>query len=283
MDSPKRHSRVSAGKTQKQVAKIRSMQTLEELQDRRSYECRLTPDRALETIDEAADFLRDRGLLTRTVDCSLPSLFEACHEEPYAPDKPGFGQWPRTKWGWSFALPSRPGIYELKIHQRRKTLYVSEETARLLDPICRAEIERMREAPDWALLLDHLAAAGPSTSEDLKTELGLKPRELKKILHPLELCGAVVTRAVEPDEHGEVRGFEYARWDQVFTEAVEEDGGIDHLVVNAVRAAVVAPEGEVPRWFAWRWRFDAELVDRLVSEGLLVRPEPGWVAAPASA
>ncbi len=259
------------------------MQTLQELQDRRSYECRLTPDRALDTIDEAADFLRDRGMLTRTADCSLPSLFEACHEEPYAPDKPGFGQWPRTKWGWTFALPSRSGIYELKIHQRRKTLYVSEETARLLDPICRAEIERMREAPDWGLVLDHLAAAGPSTSEDLKTELGLKPKELKKILHPLELCGAVVTRAVEPDGHGEVRGFEYARWDQVFTEAAAEDGGIDHLVVSAVRAAVVAPESEVPRWFAWRWRFDAELVDRLVSEGLLVRPEPGWVAAPASA
>lgn len=259
------------------------MQTLQELQERRVWECRLTPDRALETIEEAEDFLRDRGLLTRTPDCSLPSLFEACHEEPYAPDKPGFGQWPRTKWGWSFALPKRPGIYELKIHHRRKTLYVSEETARLLDPICRAEIERMREAPEWALVLDHLAAAGPSTSEDLKTELGLRPKELKKIIYPLELCGAVVTRAVEPDEHGHVEGFEYARWDQVFTQPAAGDGGIEDFVVAGVRAAVIAQERELPRWFAWRQRFDAELVDRLVSEGRLERPEPGWVAAPASA
>ena len=259
------------------------MQTLQALQERRAYECRLTPDRALETLDEAEEFLRDRGLLTRTPDCSLPSLFEACHEEAYAPDKPGFGQWPRTKWGWSFALPRRAGVYELKIHHRRKSLYVSDETARLVDPICRAELERMHEEPDWALVLDHLAAAGPSTSDDLKTELGLKPRELKKILYPLELCGAVVTRAVEPDEHGRVEGFEYARWDQVFTEPAPGDGSLDELVARAVEAAVLAEEREVPRWFAWRWRLDAGLLDRLVSAGRLERPEPGWLAAPASA
>jgi hypothetical protein len=259
------------------------MQTLQALHERRAYECRLTPDRALETLEEAEAFLGDRGLLTRTTDCSLPSLFEACHEEPYAPGKPGFGQWPRTKWGWSFALPRRPGVYELKIHHRRKSLYVSEETARVIDPICRAELERMHDEPDWALVLDHLAAAGPSTSDDLKTELGLKPKELKKILYPLELCGAVVTRAVEPDEQGQVEGFEYARWDQVFTEPAAADGGIDELVARAVQAAVVAEEREVPRWFAWRWRYDAGVLDRLVSEGRLERPEPGWVAAPPSA
>jgi len=265
---------------------VRTAQTdtaLSRLQERRSYLCRLTPERALDTIEEAEEFLDDRGMLTRTPDCSLPSLFEACHEEPYAPDKPGFGQWPRTKWGWSFALPHRPGIYAPKIHHRRKTLYVSEATARILDPICRAEIERMRAAdPDWALVLDHLADAGSSTSDDLKTELGLKPKELKKILSPLELCGAVVGRAVEPDEHGEVEGFEYARWDQLFTQPANGDSGIDDFVVAGVRAAVVATEREVPRWFAWRWRFETGLLDRLVSEGLLERPAPGWISAPAS-
>ena len=71
--------------------------TLDELRTLRAFECRLTPDRALGSLDEAEEFLLDRGLLTRTADCALPSLFAACHEEPYAPDKPGFGQWPRTK------------------------------------------------------------------------------------------------------------------------------------------------------------------------------------------
>ena len=42
------------------------MQTLAELQERRAFECRLTPGRALETLDEAERFLLDRNLLTRT-------------------------------------------------------------------------------------------------------------------------------------------------------------------------------------------------------------------------
>jgi hypothetical protein len=285
MSSPfvdvRRGSRFFAGETVDRAAKIRGVRELEE---RRAYLCRLTPDRALESLDEAEEFLRDRGMLTRTADCSLPSLFEACHEEPYAPTKPGFGQWPRTKWGWSFALPERPGVFALKIHHRAKTLYVSEETARLIDPIIRAELERMEAAAaDWALVLRHLDAAGPSTTDDLKTELGLKAKELKGILYPLELCGVVLRRAVSPDEHGEVEGFELVRWDHAFPTPVEDGGGVEELVVAGVRAAVLATEKEIPRWFAWRWRLDGGLVDRLVSEGRLERAAAGWVTAPASA
>lgn len=249
---------------------------MRELEQRRAFLCRLTPDRALESLDEAVEFLRDRGLLTRTADCSLPSLFEACHEEPYAPGKAGFGQWPRTKWSWSFTLTEQPGAYALKIHRRAKTLYVSEETARLIDPIVRAELERLdREGEDWALVLRHLDDAGPSTADDLKTELGLKPKELKGILYPLELCGAVLRRGVDPTE--------LVRWDHVFRTPAPGGGGLEDLVVAGVRAAVLATEREIPHWFAWRWRFEPGLVDRLVSEGRLERPRPGWVTVPESA
>jgi len=180
------------------------------------------------------------------------------------------------------ALQNRPGIYALKIHRGRKTLYVSEPTARIIDPICRAELERTQaESAEWALVLRHLAEAGPSSAEDLRVELGLKPKELKKIISPLELCGAVLTRPVEAGAKGEVEGFELARWDQVFPEPAAAGGGIEELVVAGVRAAVVAPEREPARWFAWR--FGPDLVDRLVSDGRLERPEPGWLAAPASA
>ena len=79
------------------------------LRRRRDYECRLTPDRALETIGEAHDFLRDRGLLTRTADSALPSLYEACHEDPYRAGGRGFASWPATKWPWAYELAQRPG------------------------------------------------------------------------------------------------------------------------------------------------------------------------------
>jgi hypothetical protein len=250
---------------------------MEELRERRAYECRLTPDRALESLDEAEEFLLDRGLLTRTTDSALPSLFEACHEEPYAPASPGFGQWPRTKFPWFGELGAR-GYLMVGVH-RGKNLLVTPETSRLLDPICRAELERMEaEDPEWARLLRHLADAGPSELDDIQLELGLKPKELKQLRSPLERCGAVVSRSIvyqEPHRHTS----ELSRWDQVVPEAVD-GGGLAELVVAGLGAAVLAPEDEVPRWFSWRWYWEDDLLERLVGEGRLLRPEDGWLAAP---
>ena len=75
-----------------------SVESLTELRERRGFQCRLTPDRVLGSVDEAEVFLRDRGLLTRTADCALPSLYEACHEDPYKIGGAGFAAWPATKW-----------------------------------------------------------------------------------------------------------------------------------------------------------------------------------------
>jgi len=245
---------------------------LPELLERRDHECRLSPLRALETLDEAEAFLHDRGLLVRNPSLSLPSLFGACHEEPYRPGAGGFGEWPKTKWSWSFELAQRPGVVAPKIHAG-KTLYLSPETATLFDPVLRAELERVSEMDeDWAPVLRHLEEAGPSTPEDLLTELGLERRQLKSIRAPLERCGVVVSRWLFEDTV-------LYRWDQLGV--VPGDGAPDlgPLVVAAVRAAVVVPEREPARWFSWKWRWEKGLVDRLVEEGSLYRPEPGWLAA----
>ena len=231
---------------------------MDDLLERRAYECRLTPDRALDTLDDAEGFLRDRGLLTRTPDSALPSLFEACHEEPYAPDKPGFGQWPRTKYPWFGRLSAR-GYPVLAVH-RGKNLLVTDDVARAIDPIARAEIRRMEEADEgWARLLRHLADAGPSELEDLQLELALKPKELKLLRTPLERCGAIVSRSIvyeEPHRHTSV----LARWDQLYPERAQGEG-LRELIVRAVRAAVVAPAREIPRWFSWQWYWDDSILD----------------------
>ena len=83
------------------------MESLAELRERRAFECRLTPDRALASLDEAGAFLRDRGMLTRTTDSALPSLYEACHERPYQPGGRGFATWPATRWPWFGELTER--------------------------------------------------------------------------------------------------------------------------------------------------------------------------------
>jgi hypothetical protein len=238
------------------------VESLDELQERRAFACRLTPDRALGSVDDAEVFLQDRGLLTRTPDSALPSLFAACHEEPYAPASPGFGQWPRTKFPWFGELGAR-GYLTLAIH-RGKSLLVTKEVSRLLDPLCRTELDARAGDP----LLRHLEAAGPSELEDLQLELGLSPRELKRLRTPLERCGAVVARSVvyeEPHRHTSV----LTRWDQLAPAA--EGGGLEDLIVAAVGAAVVAPEAELPRWFPW---WDGAVLE---SERL-ARPAVGWIA-----
>lgn len=203
------------------------MESLAGLRERRAFECRLTRDRALGSLDEAEAFLRERGMLTRTADSALPSLYEACHEEAYQPGGHGFASWPATRWPWFGELTER-GYLCVAVH-RGKNLLVAAETAALLDPICRAETDRMRAAdPGWRRLLDHLAAAGPSLADDLRLELGLKRQELKALRSPLERCGALVARSVAlPAEStaaagaaaragGHTHSSELARWDQAY-------------------------------------------------------------------
>ena len=157
----------------------------------------------------------------------------------------------------------------LSVH-RGKNLLVAPQLLPLFDPLCRSELERHADDP----LLKHLAEAGPSELEDLQFELALSPKELKKLRGPLERCGALVSRSIvyqEPHRHTSL----LSRWDQLFPGAAPA-GGLEELVVEAVRAAVLAPENEPRRWFSW-WKNG--IVERLVDEGRLMRPEPGWLTA----
>jgi hypothetical protein len=251
------------------------MGPLTELLARRAFECRLTPERALGTLAAAEAFLRDRGMLTRTADCALPSLYDACHEDPYKPGTSGFGSWPVTKWPW-FGELAEHGYLIVAVH-RGKNLLVDGETAGWLDPICRAEIDRMRAADrGWRGLLDHLAAAGPASIEDIRVELRLKRQELNALRSPLERCGAIIARSLEVtagQEHP--HSSELARWDQVYSGpgggVTDPRRALAELIAAGVRAAVVAPERELRRWFSWQWYWTDALVDDLVRSGRLCR------------
>jgi hypothetical protein len=258
---------------------------LAELLAMHAHACRLTPDRALQTLEDAQDFVAARGLLTLTPDCALPSLFAACHEEPYQLGGHGFATWPKTKWWWSSALADRPSVHLLKIH-RGRNLYCSAATAALADPLCRAELERAssggygRAAVE---LVDYLAGAGPTRLDDIKAELGLEAAALRAVRGRLERVGAIVSRMVlvAGQAGGERETSELARWDQLFLEAPtmpegQGSGGLADLIVAGVRAAVVAPEDEIAHWFSWP--LPRDLLDALVRSGRLARLQPGWVA-----
>jgi hypothetical protein len=259
------------------------VESLAQLRHRRERECRLVPDLALGSLDEAEAFLTDRWLLTRTPDCALPSLYEACHEDPYRPGSKGFASWPATKWPWFSELAGR-GYLVTALH-RGKNLMLSADGARLADPVCRAEIARMRAAdPGSRRLLDHLEAAGPSLVEDLITELRLTRKELNALRSPLERCGAVVSRPAEVgSEHVHPPGRELARWDQLYQgprgRQISPVQAAGEFLVAGVRAAVLGPEHELRRWFSWSWYVTGSVVDDLVAQGSLRRVGDGLITA----
>jgi hypothetical protein len=247
------------------------VESLAAAREERAFLCRLTPDRALGSLDEADAFLQDRGMLTRTADSALPSLYEACHEEPYKPGSPGFATWPATKWPWFGELAER-GYLIVAVH-RGKNLVVSGDVARLLDPICRAELARMRAADRAAArLLDHLARAGPSALEDLRVELRMKRQELNSLRAPMERCGVLVSRSLHVTAgEGQPHSSELARWDQVYTgpggSGAQPGEALRELVAAGLRASVVAPERELRRWFSWLWYWTDSIIDDLVRDG----------------
>jgi len=128
----------------------------------------------------------------------------------------------------------------------------------------------------WARLLDHLAAAGPSGLDDLRTELGLKRQELRSLRAPLERCGAIISRSVLVTAgEGHQHSSELERWDQAHPGNAEAGAdparALADLLVAGVRASVVAPEAELRRWFSWEWYWSGGLVDGLVRDGRLRR------------
>jgi hypothetical protein len=258
---------------------------LEELDRRRAEACRLVPERALATVDEAREFLRDRGMLTLTPDCSLPSLFGACHEEPYEPGGRGFATWPKTKWWWGGALAAQPGVFSVRLH-RGKGLFLTEETAACADPLCRTELAHADEGnhgSEAQRLVRHLAEGGPAAVEELKDELGFTAKELRTLRTRLERIGAVVAMDLRVDAKsgGHRHTSELYRWDQIFPAPARRSGGLAELLVAGIRAAVVAPEREVRSWFSWPV---AETdVHELVEAARIVRPAPGVLSATETA
>lgn len=224
-------------------------------------------------------------MLTLSADSALPSLFQACHEPPYKPGGTGFASWPRTKWPWGGRLAELDGVLDTKIH-RGKTLLLSPDSAALVDPICRAELERVEAGeygPEAARLVAYLGAAGPRRAEECATELGLTAAALRSVRSKIEKVGAILARSVEVEgaDFGHRHTSVLRRWDQSKSRRSRrtEQDALRDLVVSGVRAAVLAPESEARRWFTWD--LTTREMDAIVATGRLMRPAAGWLAIPA--
>jgi hypothetical protein len=236
----------------------------------RAHRLRLTPDRALDVLDDAVAFVRDRGVVTLTGCCSLPSLFVACHEEPHSPGKAGYGQYPKTRWWWPNALADVDGLRAAKVH-RGKTVLLSRDATDVVDAIGRWEAARA--TGEAARVLEHLHAAGPSRTDELKLELAVDRRAWEG----LERSGAVIARPVEVETaNGGHRHLKELRSLVDGPERAPDDALVDLLRLG-VGAAVVVPAREVRRW--WSWDITDDAIDAAVEAGAVVRDGARLVAA----
>ena len=264
------------------------MESLAGLRERRAFECRLTQDRALGSLDEAEGFLGSAACSPgrRTARCPASTrratrrrTSRAAGASPPGPDQ--------------VALVRR--AHRARLSLRRRPPGQEPAGQRRDSGAARPDLPR-GDRPDacrgaaWRRLLDHLAGVGPSLADDLRVELGLKRQELKALRSPLERCGVLVARSVTlpAGAHGATD----ARRPQPLTQRARPlgsglpgrpgpaaarpsrpSGALGDLIVAAVRAAVVAPESEVRRWFSWQWYWTATLVDDLVRAARLRRVE----------
>jgi hypothetical protein len=258
--------------------------TPREWQARRTELCRLAPAFALQTTDDARAFLADRRMLTLTPSSALPSLFGACHEEPYAPGKRGYGRYPRTRWWWGGWLAHEPNVVTTKFARGRQ-LFLDLELAQRIAPLPRHELARVDAGelgPDAAALASLLADAGVVTVDDVKAALGWNAPRLRRVRNAVERTGAVLSLGAREDiddDGGHRHTAELRRWDDVVEPSDHEgsaDDALAELMLAGIRAAVIAPEAEARSWFSWK--APASAVDRLVDEGRLERVDDALAA-----
>ena len=251
----------------------------------RDRECRLSPEWALRTLDEAAAFLRDRGMLTLSPDSWLPSLFHACHDEPYSAHARGFGGWPKTKWMWPGQLGARPDVLVTRLH-RGRLLYIADSLGATLASLCRKSVE---EAAGGALGSDatrlmSLLSNGPLLLEQIPAA-GLTDKRLRRARAALERVGAIFAEEVrlEGRDGGHRHSARLTRADQRLTAVgppLDWEEGLMELLVAAIRSAVIAPVRDVSHWFSWP--VGKDLIGRAVRSGRILEPDGGWVAFPQS-
>ncbi len=76
------------------------------------------------------------------------------------------------------------------------------------------------------------------------------------------------------EQPGHLHSSELARYDQIVPEPLSDQDiprALEEIIIAGVRAAVIAQERELRRWFSWKWYFPPDLVERLVDTHRLSR------------
>ena len=249
-----------------------SVESLTELQERRAFQCRLMPGRALRSLEEADAFLRDRGLLDAHGGLRVAELVLGVPRGSVQARQPGF----RHVASDEMAVVRRAGRARLPGHRDPR-----QEPAR--------DRRGVHAPPDLPCGDRTHARCGPRLGRSCWTirRRGTIQHRRRQVRPSGSRAGAEVAAgtagAVRRDHRalaaGDRRGTpassELVRWDQAYpgTGGTDANPGqaLKDLLAAGVRAEVVAPEPELRRWFPWQWYWTDTLVDDLIRQGRLRR------------
>jgi hypothetical protein len=249
------------------------------LASRRAWECRTSPDRWLETIDEARAFLADRQMLTIAPSSSLPSVFGACAPNP-DPLARGYASWPPGKWWWPGALAEAADVQRTRLAGGH-VLLVAAALFQAIAPLCLRELARADNGAcgnDAQQLVRFLDEAGPTVLGDARAGLGWSAQMMARVRGGLEPVGAVLAEDIElrARNGGHIHTSRLYRADQIVTRSSTARVDVAHrtLLAASVRASVVAPRKEVERWFAWP---ATAIVEAMLADGTFELVDNRWL------
>jgi hypothetical protein len=239
----------------------------------RAHVHRLTPDRALHTVDEAVRFIREVGVALWSPDPYLPSLFGAAQGRPYKPGVGGFGNWPAHAWWWDRKIAEFPDIMTFKLVQGRTT-FAAKATWPAIDAAVRGRPPEIFDAFTRDLIAE-LRRRGATPGREL--QILQRPgranaKLLRKARNVLERRGLLIAKPiVHGDHHHDIL---LELWETRFLRPLTKVRGIEPLLL----ACLSASAGPVPmsRAFSWlTWpRDNLKIAIATLAQKNLIRETP---------
>ena len=270
---------------------------------KRAYEIRvrdhrLKPGLRIRTIEDAARFVHDEGLVSFFGGNELPSFISAVLGRTWKPSKKGFTRW--MEW-WSVKISGQPiprvsreiegrdDILATRLFRRTKTL-VSNKVWPTLDPIVRHQRKLLEEREILSdlerRLFKTIKQEGSIRTDRLRKMVRLQSKEnnsrFHRALKNLESYALIVgVEDLYPEKHLHANIWQV--WEtktRLHTRKAKlpYENAITDLLETTIHACVFAPESQVTRWFPWGRDMNAakeELLDqhRLLKVGsFLVSP-----------
>lgn len=243
----------------------------------RTYIHRLTADRALTTVEEAIEFVREMGLTLRTPNQYLPSLFGAAQGKPFKPGVGGFGRWPAHAWWWDREICALSDIVTLKLIGRCST-FAARKVWPAIDAAVRGRSPEKFDEFERDLIAE-LRSRGPTPSRELNIvrsygRAGAK--RLKNARDRLECRALLLAWPIIYGDHLHDSLLEL--WETRFPKPLTEARGIEPLMLTCLKtSAGPVPIKEVFCWLTWPRNQLQLIIDDLVVRNFVRKTPDGHI------